>query len=83
MKIALYDNVPQQRKKLKSIDRFGNKNRLTRAILIAMTLKFAEKFHHPFLHVFLFGNMFHESDSFVAMPVASCTKDTCSKIVHL
>ena len=35
----------------------------------SMILKFSEKFDHPFLHVFIFGNMLPESHSFVAMPV--------------
>ena len=51
---------------------------LTRTILfimssnfIATNLKFAEKFDHPFSHVFIFGNMFRESRGFVAMPLTS------------
>ena len=40
----------------------------TRAILMPR-LKFSEKFDHPFLHVFIFGNMFRERHSFVAMPI--------------
>ena len=43
-------------------------------------LEFSEIFERPFSHVFLFGNMFPESHSFVAMPVASCIKDTCSNL---
>ena len=35
---------------------------------------------HPFLHVFIFGNMFSESRGFVAMLVTSCIKDTCSNL---
>ena len=41
-----------------------------------MMLKFSQKFNHPILHVFLFGIMFPESHSFVAMPVTSYIKDT-------
>ena len=33
---------------------------LTQAILMTR-LKFSEKFNHPFSYVFIFGNMFHES----------------------
>ena len=40
----------------------------------------SEKFNHPFSHVFIFGNMFPESHGFVAMPVASCIKDTCHNL---
>ena len=36
----------------------------------ATILKFSEKFDHPFSHVlFKFGNIFPESDGFVAVPV--------------
>ena len=38
------------------------------------------EFDHPFSHVFIFGNMFPESHGFVAMPVTSSTKDTCSNL---
>ena len=41
-----------------------------------MILKFLEKINHNFSHVSIFGNMFPESDGFVAMPVTSCIKDT-------
>ena len=43
-------------------------------------IKFSEKFDHPFSHVFIFGNMFPESRGFVAVPVTSCIKDTCSNL---
>ena len=43
-----------------------------------MTIRFSEKFDHLFSHVFIFGNMFPESYGFVAMPVTSGIKDTCS-----
>ena len=46
----------------------------------ATILKFSEKFDHPFSHVFIFGNMFPESHGFIAMPVTSCIKDTCSNL---
>ena len=42
--------------------------------------KFPEKFDHKFLHVFIFGNMFSENNGFVAMPVTSSIKDTCSNL---
>ena len=60
---------------------------LTQAILfinssfIAMTLKFAEKFDHPFPHVFIFGNMFRESHDFVAMPVTS--SENFESMIHV
>ena len=46
-----------------------------------MGLKFTEKFEDRFSHVFIFGDMFPEIQGFVAMPVRSCIKDTCSNIV--
>ena len=53
---------------------------LTRAILMSW-LKFSEKFNHQFSHVFfIFGNQFPESLGFVAMPVTSWIKDTCSNL---
>ena len=45
-----------------------------------MILKFAKKFYYPFSHVFIFGNIFTESDGFVAMPVTSRIIDTCSNL---
>ena len=42
--------------------------------------KFADKFDTPFLHVFIFENLFTESHCFVAMPVTSCITDTCSNL---
>ena len=42
----------------------------------AKTLKFSEKFHHPFSHIFIFGNMFPESHGFVVMQITSCIMDT-------
>ena len=39
-----------------------------------MTLKFPEKFDHPFSHVFIFGNMFPECHGFVAMPLQVVSK---------
>ena len=41
---------------------------LTRAILKSRFSIFFEKFDHHFLHVFIFGNMFPESQRFVAVP---------------
>ena len=35
------------------------------------TLRFAEKFDHPFSHVFIFANMFRESYGFISVPVTS------------
>ena len=32
-----------------------------------MTLKFSDKFDHPFSHVYIFDNMLPESPGFVAM----------------
>ena len=40
----------------------------TRAIFNGAILKFSEKFDHPFSHV-IFGNLFPESNSFVAVRV--------------
>ena len=45
-----------------------------------MILKFSEKFDRPFLHSFIFGNMFPESNGFVAMPVTSCINDISSNL---
>ena len=59
------------------IDRFGFKNRVNSSNFNATVFKFSEKFDHPFWHVFIFGNMFPESHSFVAMPVTSRIIDTC------
>ena len=36
-----------------------------------MTLRFSEKFYHPFSPVFIFGNTFHESHGLVVVPVTS------------
>ena len=66
-KIALYTyhNGPQHSTKLKLIDRFYVRNRVNSNNFNAMTLKFSEKFDHPILHVFIFGNIFPESRGFV------------------
>ena len=56
---------------------------LTLAILMLLYPKFFEKFDHPFSHVFIFRNMFPDSYGFVAMPVTSCIKDTCSDLSHI
>ena len=42
--------------------------------------KIVEKFAHSFSNVFIFGNMFPESQGFVAMTITSCIKDTCSNL---
>ena len=46
----------------------------------ATILKFSKKFYNPFSHDFMFGNLFPESHGFVAMPVTSSIKDTCSNL---
>ena len=53
---------------------------LTRAILMPTILKVSEEFEHQFSQVFILGNMFPEIHGFVAMPVTSCIKDTCSNL---
>ena len=77
-KITLYYNGPQHRTKLKQIDRFGDKNRVNSNNFNVITLKFSDKFDHPFAYVSIFGNMFRDSRSFVAVPITSCIKDKCS-----
>ena len=47
---------------------------------ITRTLRFSEKFGHPFSNVYIFGNMFPESHGFVAMPVTSSIEDTWSNL---
>ena len=71
---------PQHRKKIKSIDRFGDQNRVNSSNFNATILKFSEKFDNKFLHVFTLSNMFPESHGFVAMPVTICIIDTCSNL---
>ena len=73
-------NGPQHRTKFNEIDRFGDKNRVNSFSFNTTILKFSEKFDHPFSFVFIFGNMFSDSHGFVAMPVISCIKDTCSNL---
>ena len=53
---------------------FVKRIELTSAILSPQTLRFAEKFEHQFLHVFIFGNKFPENYGFVVMPVTSCQR---------
>ena len=80
-KIALYQNLPQHRTKLKKIDIFIDANRVNSSNCDAVTLKFSVKFNHSFFqHAFIFINMFPESHGFVDMPVESCFKDTCSNL---
>ena len=46
----------------------------TQGILVGAhttTMRYAEKFDHPFSHVFIFSNMFPESHGFVSVPVKS------------
>ena len=57
--------------KLKSIDRFGHANSLNSSNFNDTTLRFAEKFDHPFSHVFIFGNIFRESHGFILVPVTN------------
>ena len=64
--------------KLKKIERFGDANRVKTSHFYTITLKFSAQLDHTFSHVFLFGNMFPDCHGFVAMPVTSCIKDTCS-----
>ena len=80
MENSLHHKGPQHRTKLKLIDRFGGKNWVNSSNFNTMTLKSSEKFDRRLLYVFLFGNMFPESHGFVAMPVTSCIKDTCSNL---
>ena len=56
-------------KKLKWIDIFGLANWVSSSNFNDTTLRVAEKFDHPFSHVFIFGNMFHESHGFISVPV--------------
>ena len=59
----------QPRAKLTQISCFGGAYLVNSSNFNATILKFPEKFEHPFLHVFIFGNMFRESHGFVAVPV--------------
>ena len=79
-KIALYHNVALQDTKLKQICRFRDANPVNSSNCNAITLEFSEKFDNLFSHVFIFGNIFPARHAFVAMPVTSCIKDTCSKL---
>ena len=45
-------------KKLKKIYRFGHANSVNSSNFNATTVIFAEKFNHPFSHVFIFGKIF-------------------------
>ena len=58
-------------KKLKKIDWFGHANWVNSSNFEDTTLRFAEKFDHPFSHVFIFFNMFRESHGFISVPVTS------------
>ena len=75
----VFDHSGPEIFQIKVIDRFSDKNRVNSRNFNA-TILISEKFHHPVSHVFLFGNMFPESRGFVAMPVTSCIKDTCSNV---
>ena len=59
---------------------FGDKNRVNWRNFDATVLSFFEEFDHQFSHVFIFGNMFPESHSYIAMPVTSRMEDTCSNL---
>ena len=61
-----HDNEPQHRTKLQQIDRFGDANWVNSRILNSTTLRYSERFDHQFSHVFMFGNMFPESQGSVA-----------------
>ena len=82
-KIANYHKGPQHRTNLKLIDRFNDVNRVNSNNFNDTVFKFHQKLDHAFLHVFIFGNMFPESYSFVVMPVTSCIKDTCAIYPYL
>ena len=53
---------------------------LTRAILMPRSSNFLRNFIIYFRMFLFYGNMFSESHGFVAMPVTSCIKDTCSNL---
>ena len=69
-RIVLYLNRPQHRAKLKLINRFCDNNRDSQI--------FWEILPSIFACFFIFGNMFPESQGFVAMPVTSSIIDICS-----
>ena len=68
---------PQHPTKLKHINRFGDKSRVNSSNFKATILKFSEKFDNPFLHVFIFGNMFPASQGFVDVPVTRPNDFVC------
>ena len=57
-----------------------HKNRDNSSNFNVITLKFSEKFHRKFSLVYILGNMFTESHTFVAILVINCIKDTCSNL---
>ena len=63
--------TPDHRSKLKYIGIFSYANLVNSSNFIATTLIFSEKFDQRYLHVFIFRNMFPESQGFVAVPVTS------------
>ena len=65
------------------VDRFGDSNQVNTSNFNTMTLKFSEKFDQQFSLVFIFGTMFSENHGFVAMPLTSCIKYTCSNLSNL
>ena len=71
VKMSTSQRTPTPLRKSSKFDRFGDANSVNSSNFNATTLRFAEKFEHPFSQVFLFGNMFHESHGFVAVPVTS------------
>ena len=65
-KTALCHGGPQHRTKLKPIDRFGEVNGVNSSNFNATTIRFSEKFDHPFSHIFIFSNMISESHGLIA-----------------
>ena len=44
-------------------------HRINSLIFLTTTFKLPEKFDHPFLHLFIFGNIFAQGHDFVAVTV--------------
>ena len=59
------------RNKLKKLDDLVIGIELAREILMPRLSDSAEKFDHPFSHVFIFRNMFLKSHGFLTVPVTS------------
>ena len=60
-RLICYHNGPQHCTKLKSIDRFGDKNHVKSSDFNAWILTFPGKLDHQFSHVWMFGDMFPQS----------------------